>query len=264
MATYTSNEITEANKLKLSLINENKMCFEAFILRIKDEISISCSMPIKLPTKNLLSIIDRSKEWFYKNYEYSVEEGYLYIDKALFETDQFLTDRSIVLPKDIYSVYGLHKVNYQNFDMGKDFVRYSNTYVNYGVEHSFEDLMSYVAAEKYSSMRQQVLSKKYTGFSFNNLSHKFRIAGETPDTGIVLEVYKVIPDCNLFQDEVFFRYVVAQAQKNIALVLGIFAYNLPGNITINYDLISSMGTEAIDKIETEIKEQEGTDYFFMA
>jgi len=222
MATYTSNEITEANKLKLSLINENKMCFEAFILRIKDEISISCSMPIKLPTKNLLSIIDRSKEWFYKNYEYSVEEGYLYIDKALFETDQFLTDRS------------------------------------------FEDLMSYVAAEKYSSMRQQVLSKKYTGFSFNNLSHKFRIAGETPDTGIVLEVYKVIPDCNLFQDEVFFRYVVAQAQKNIALVLGIFAYNLPGNITINYDLISSMGTEAIDKIETEIKEQEGTDYFFMA
>jgi hypothetical protein len=264
METYNGgNDLSEQNELKLRLVNEQKMCLESFMLKVKDELTVSCSIPVKIPDSNLLSIIGRSKEWFYKHYEYSVEEGFLYIDRALYETDQFKIDRSIVLPKDIYSVYGVHKINHKYFDIGKEFIRYSNTYVNYGVESTFEDLMGYVAAEKYNSLRSDILTKKWTSFNFNNLTHKFRLSGEVVDTDLVLEVYRIVPDCELFQDELFFRYVVAQAQKNIALVLGMFAYNLPGNITINYDLIQSLGQEEITKIEEQVKSEEGTDWFMI-
>lgn len=254
--------INEQNQETLKLLNEQKMCLESFLLKVKDELTVSCSIPVKIPDRNLLNIIERSKEWFYKHYEYSMEEGYLFIDRALYETEQFKKDKSILIPKDIYSIHGVHRVDYKYFDIGKDFIRYSNTYVSYGIESTFEDLMGYVAAEKYNSLRSDILTKKWVAHSFNNLTHKFIMKGQVLDADLVLEVYRIIPDCELFSDELFFRYVVAKAQKNIALILGMFAYNLPGNITINYDLIQSMGTDELEKIETEIKEDESADWFY--
>ena len=44
--------------------------------------------------------------------------------------------------------------------------------------------------------------------------------------------------------------------------MGTFNYNLPGNITINYDLINSEGQDELSSIVEEIKGDEGVDYFF--
>ena len=48
----------------------------------------------------------------------------------------------------------------------------------------------------------------------------------------------------------------------MARILGTFSFNLPGNITINYDLISGEGREEVDRVVEEIKNDEGVDYFF--
>ncbi len=64
------------------------------------------------------------------------------------------------------------------------------------------------------------------------------------------------------KDEVFYRYVVAKAKIQLSRILGTFAFNLPGGITINYDLIRSEGQEEITKIEEEVKADEGMDFFF--
>ena len=258
-----NNTYEQMKKEALDIINQQKICLENFILEVHDELTITCNIPVKIPDKNLINIIKRAKKWFYKNYEYAVETGYFYVPTAAFSTTQFNTDRSIVLPESIFSVFNIHKVNYEQMDEPFDFVNYSNQYITYGVKNTFEDLMGYVIGEKYNTDRESYLVKKFTGFQYNDLTRKLILTGEIPDTDLVLEVYKTVPDCALFQDELFFRYVVAMAQKNIAMVLGIFAYNLPGNITINFDMIQSAGQEAIDQIKEEIKEQEGTDYFFV-
>ena len=42
--------------------------------------------------------------------------------------------------------------------------------------------------------------------------------------------------------------------------LAIFNYSLPGNISINADIIQSMGESALDKVIENIKNDEGTDW----
>jgi hypothetical protein len=64
----------------------------------------------------------------------------------------------------------------------------------------------------------------------------------------------------LFGDEIFFRYVAAKVMISLGQKLAIFGYNLPGGITINADIIQSMGQDELDKVIEEIKTDEGTDW----
>ena len=66
----------------------------------------------------------------------------------------------------------------------------------------------------------------------------------------------------MIKHKVPIRYCVGQAKVQLARIVGTFQFNLPGNITINYDLISSEGKDEIAAIVEEIKGDEGVDYFF--
>lgn len=255
ISNLTSQEYRDAE-------NEKKICLESFILRVKDEVSVSCSLPVKIPDKNLLNIIEQCKRWFYEHYEYSVEEAYLYVKNAAFTSAVFKSTNGIVLPNEVFSVYGVHKVGGDIASMW-DYIKLGSTYPINTTKDFAEDLMGFVITEGYLSLRNKMLANKYVRWSYNELTHNFKIHGEIPREDIVLEVYKIIPDCALFQNGKFFDYVVAKTHKNIAKVLGLFTYNLPGGVSINFDLIQSMGQETIDRLEEEIKSAEGTNWFFV-
>jgi hypothetical protein len=99
-------------------------------------------------------------------------------------------------------------------------------------------------------------------FNYNRMSNKLFIGGETPDRDCVAMTYAKLPIEYLMQDEVFYRYVVAKCKVQLSRILGTFAFNLPGNITINYDLIRSEGQDELSAIIEEIKGEEGMDFFF--
>ena len=125
----------------------------------------------------------------------------------------------------------------------------------------FIALMYYVVNELFIDNARQVL-QPHISYSYNRLSKKFRFQGELPINAVIFQVYVTISDCDLFNDEVFIRYCTAQAKISLSRILGTFQYNLPGNITINYDLIRSEGQEELTAIIEEIKGDEGVDYFF--
>lgn len=77
---------------------------------------------------------------------------------------------------------------------------------------------------------------------------------------VICEIYETIPDCALFNDEIFFRYVAAKVKVSLGQKLQIFSFNLPGNIQVNPDAIQSLGQEELDRVIEEIKEDEGTDW----
>ena len=132
---------------------------------------------------------------------------------------------------------------------------------SFGAGLGSENLMYYVVNELFLDNARQVLQQQIS-FKYNRLTHKFRFMGELPRHAVVFHVGAKIPDCDLFQDEAFFRYCVAQAKISLSRILGTFNYNLPGNITLNYDLIRSEGQEEVAAIVEEIKSDEGADYFF--
>lgn len=254
-------------------------CLNEFITEIADEVTGACMIPMNLPKKEVQNIIKRAKKWFYKNYEYSMKESFVVLPKALFETDYFKQNRSFILPKgsdilgeggfEIFSVYGVFEtgsrwggsqdINFTQGDFSYERMLMGSMYGGAHTASAAENLQYYVVQEKFYDLARQIIQNPIS-FHYNQLTHQLKFTGETPTKDIILEVYETIPDCALFNDEIFFRYVAAKVKVSLGQKLQIFSFNLPGNIQVNADAIQGLGQEELDKVIEEIKEDEGTDW----
>lgn len=268
----------------------SQACLDALVKEINDELTIACQVPFTVPKKALARMIGRAKDYFYKIYEDSVEEMYIALPGGTFAKNSFRkgidnsneelsntnieSSRGIVtMPERVLSVNNVFEIGgFQGEDGGfgsrsfsagdPDFAIdkfvYSNTF---GAGIGSENLMYYVINEMFIDNARQILQQQIS-YSYNRLTKKFRFQGELPKRAVVFQIYATIPDCALYSDEAFIRYCIAQAKVQLGRIMGTFNYNLPGNITINYDMIMSEGKEELEAIVTEIKEDEGTDFFY--
>ena len=248
--------------------NFGTSCFVDFVKEVSDEITGACMIPMNLPQVEVEAIINRAKKWFYKKYEYSVQENFFVIPKAAFATTYFKASRTINMPSTVYSIFGVHKTNasgisadvdFQSGDFSIERALHGNMYGNAGVAGAAESLEYYVINQQFFDLARQIMDNPYS-FDFNRLSRALRFTGETPDRDVILEVYETIPDCALYEDELFFRYVSAKIKISLGSKLSIFEFQLPGNITVNGSVIVDMGTSELEAIIEEIAFDEGTDW----
>jgi hypothetical protein len=269
---------------------EQNKCLEDLIQEINDELTIACQIPFTVPKKELARIINRAKGYFYKIYEDSVEEMYLALPRTAFLgkpfTQGIYTEEDplnktniqnprgvVIMPNEVFAVNAVYEIGgfsgeaggFGNWsfsagdpDFSIDKFIYSDMY---GAGIGSDNLMYYVVNEKFLDNTRQVLEAQI-GYTYNRLTHKFRFTGELPNNAVIFQVFTTIPDCDLFTDEAFIRYVIAKAKIQLSRILGTFTFNLPGNITINYDLVMSEGQAELDTLIEEIKGDEGVDYFF--
>lgn len=255
---------------------EAGQCMDAFIRDINSHITGACMIPIKLPKKETIKIVQRAVQWFYKNYEDSVQSNYYIIDKANYETTTFKKSRMMTLPGPrpdgsgrIFSVNNLIvagenmagasgslKVSGSDFSTERLLFGGSGNSITKGAD----DLMYYVVTEKFFDLARHVLVNRIS-FEYNRLTRNLKILGEKPNNHLVLEVYETIPDCALFQDEIFFRYVAAHVKKAIGTMIMMFGYSMPGNVTLNGDMIRDDANDEITEIKEDIKGDEGVDWF---
>ena len=261
---YLGDQVAQTKEQRRHQINEDKMCLESFVLRLKTEITSCCQIPLNIPDKQIFNIIEQCKSWFYEHYEYSVEESYLCLSNEIFQTPEFKYSGSVKLPKEVFSVYGVYKVDLGHVSSMWDYVKLGLNFPANSLTVVNDDLMWFVLQDYYLSFRDQMMTDKYMRWSYNELTNNFKVMGATPQYDVVLAVYKKIPDCALFRNDKFFEYVTAKCYKNLAKILGLFNFSLPGSIQINYDNLASMGQDIIDKIEDDIKTGEGTDFFMMS
>jgi hypothetical protein len=252
-------------------------CRNAFIDELADEITGSCMIPMNLPRKEVLNIVERAKKWFYKNYEYSVKESFIVLPIELFKTEYFKKTRSFTLPGmdpvtgggEIFSVYGCFPtgsnwggsmdINFTQGDFAIERMMLGGTYGGSKTGAAAENLQYYVINESFFDLARQIIHNPLS-FHYNQLTHELKFTGETPTKNVILEVYETIPECALFSDEIFFRYCAAKIKISLGQKLGIFGFTLPGNITVNADLIQGMGESELEAVIEEIKSDEGTDW----
>ena len=284
-----------ANKNTYCNDPDEAACLDALIKIINDDLTIACQIPFTVPKKELNNIIQRAKKYFYKIYEDSVEQMYIALppgalaksdfrqgvpfgkgqaNETITNKNQISNPRGIVqMPSRVYSVndvfeiggfsgedggFGQMSFNADDVDFSIDKFIYDDVY---GAGIGSENLMYYVVNSLFMDNARQVLLPQIS-YTFNRLTKKFRFQGELPKNAVIFEIFSTIPDCALFEDEAFQRYVIGQAKIQLSRILGTFSFNLPGNITINYDLVQSEGREEVDRIVEEIKGDEGVDYFF--
>lgn len=254
-------------------------CLNDFLNEIGSHVTGACMIPMNLPQSEVYNIIKRAKKWFYKNYEYSMVENFLYIPKEVFATEQFKKRRALTMPGqsvttgggEVFSIYGVFErgangygssITFETGDFDMERMLYGSlSGGGSSVAASMENLQYYVVNQSAFELTRQILENPIS-YHYSQLTHELKFTGQTPKQDVFLEVYETIPDCALFNDEIFFRYVAAKVMVSLGQKLAIFGYNLPGNITVNADVIQGMGQDELDKVIEEIKNDEGTDWMF--
>ena len=256
-------------------------CKNAFLAEISDEITGACMIPVQLPQKEIINIINRAKKWMYKKYEYSVKENYYHIPHAVFKTEYFKKHRTLTLPGpsanggggEVYSVHGVYDLASGwngvgmgmdvRFQSGSDFslerMLFRGMYEGSGMAEAAEELQYYVLNASLADMSRQILENPIS-YNYSQLTGDLKIMGDTPKGDVILEVYETIKDCALYGDELFFRYVSAKIKQSLGAKLGIFKFAMPGNVEFDYGAIKDMGDEELSAIEEEIKGDEGVDW----
>lgn len=240
---------------------------DEFISNVQQELSVACALPFTIPQAELERIINISADWFYKKYEDAVEERYYFITRSLFDSQQFKIKRTITMPDCVFSVWGLKKLKE---DFGRS-MSFDGT-ADFGIERLFlsdsvslgqgtENLMYYTLNMYWMDVASHIINHSVS-YNYNRNSHELFFSGEKPNRDCVAICYVKLPIETLMNDEVFFRYVVAKAKMQLSRIIGTFDFNLPGNIKINYDLIREEGKDELDRIQEEIKSEEGMDFFF--
>ncbi len=257
-------------------------CLNEFLAEIGDEITGACMIPVNLPQKEVINIIKRAKKWFYKKYEDSVKENYYHIPNNVFKSDYFKQHRVLNLPGpdssgggSVYSVYGVYDLASgwnstgtgidMRFQGGSDFaierMLFRGMYDGAGAAVTAEELQYYVLNASLADMSRMILENPLS-FQYSRLTGELKFMGDTPLGDVILELYETVPDCALYSDEIFFRYVSAKIKQSLGAKLGIFKFALPGNVEFDYGAIKDMGDEELAAIEEEIKGDEGVDWMF--
>jgi len=255
-------------------------CLNDFVQELADEITGSCMIPMNLPSAEVSNIIARARKWFYKKYEYSVKENYYHIPNSVFDSVTFKSTRTLTLPDaaadgsgKVYSVYGLYDLASGwngvgsgldvRFQSGGDFaiekMLFRGMYEGGGMAETAEELQYYVLNASMADMSRMILENPIS-FSYSQLTGDLKFMGDTPKGDVILEVYETIPDCALYSDEIFFRYVSAKIKQSLGSKLAIFKFALPGNVDFDYDAIKSMGDDELSEIIEEINGDEGVDW----
>lgn len=124
---------------------------------------------------------------------------------------------------------------------------------------SADNTMYYICTEAFLDISRQIFQNMIS-FKYNRLTNNLRFLGELPKSDVILDVLVRVPDCDLYNDDLFRRYVIADCKIQLGRILGAFSYQMPGNISINVEAIANEGTTEKENILQELKDMSGAWY----
>ena len=124
---------------------------------------------------------------------------------------------------------------------------------------SADNTMYYICTEAFLDISRQIFQNMIS-FRYNRLTNNLRFLGELPKSDVILDVLVRVPDCDLYNDDLFRRYVIADCKVQLSRILGAFSYQLPGNISVNVEAIANEGSTEKEQILQELKDMSGAWY----
>lgn len=247
--------------------------FEQLIDIVQQDLTFSGTLPKVLSDQEVKRTIrEICLEWFYKNYQYAVQKFYYFIryDKLMRETYSMF--QYLQLPEEVENITKIVKM--EDTSMFRLGIQAPNLSINLGVTNqpfltSFVttagDLALYRSTISYFADEINKLTKNTIFHNYNHINKRLHFLSEIPDqSNLMLECWVRIQEEELFDYEMFKRFVIGTCRSRMGELLGRFNFQMPGNFTYNANDIISQGKEMVEEVKTQIKEQSTTCWFKMS
>ena len=246
-----------------------------FITRVQQEVTQSCALPFALPAERIPEYILQAAQYFWQNCDFSVEERHYYIKNSDICKCNTL-NKIVQLPPQILGVHGVYRVNsglkygaMGDFSIERMMLSSYSMFGGAGTVGSGMSMQGtgYNLSDVIVSMYEvdtfnQAFQAPLT-YNYNQFSNKLVLLGDLGYSDLLLATMQRCKIQDLYNNYYFFRYVVCLCKRALSTIYGMFEFNLPGGISINYSTLSDQADSEIDKIDEWIQNNRACDYFFM-
>ena len=270
---------------------EEVECLNDFVESIQNEMSVNGSIPFTIPAEAIAQLTKNARTLFYKSYEDAHEEMFIAIPQKELHKKAFrhgvehmkeegdkkvLKDRrgTYMLPEGVISVVGVYSLDgwsgeagwntgllgKNSGDISLQRMVYQSVY-DRTMAVSADNTMYYICTEAFLDMSRQIFQNMIS-FRYNRLTNNLSFLGELPKCDVILDVLVRVPGCDLYNDDLFRRYVIADCKIQLGRILGTFSYQMPGNVSINVESIANEGSTEKEAILQELKDMSGAWYIF--
>lgn len=267
-------------------------CLNDFVESIQNEMSVNGAIPFTIPAESIAQLTKNAKTMFYKMYEDASEEMFIAIPESEIRKRSFQrgihsmtgpgdnkvtsnkehTRGTYLLPEGVVSVVGVYSLGgwsgeagwntgllgKNSGDVSLHRMVYQSVY-DRTMAVSADNTMYYICTEAFLDMSRQIFQNMIS-FKYNRLTNNLRFLGELPKSDVILDVLVRVPDCDLYNDDLFRRYVIADCKTQLSRILGAFSYQMPGNISVNVEAIANEGSTEKENILQELKDMSGAWY----
>lgn len=267
-------------------------CLNDFVESIQNEMSVNGAIPFTIPAESIAQLVKNAKTMFYKMYEDASEEMFIAIPESEIRKKSFQrgihsmegpgdnkvtsnkehTRGTYLLPEGVVSVVGVYSLGgwsgeagwntgllgKNSGDVSLHRMVYQSVY-DRTMAVSADNTMYYICTEAFLDMSRQIFQNMIS-FKYNRLTNNLRFLGELPKSDVILDVLVRVPDCDLYNDDLFRRYVIADCKVQLSRILGAFSYQMPGNISVNVEAIANEGATEKEQILQELKDMSGAWY----
>lgn len=244
-----------------------------FVQRVISDITTSCVLPFQLPPEQVVNKIKLAAQFFWEYVDSAVEERYFIIKRRDF-CDGNVFNKTVQLPDQIQSVFGVRKVQ-ENMKYGSagDFSlerMLMSTYsmfggagmIGGGNAQKGYNLTDMVAALYEVSTFQEVLNPPLT-FDFNPYSKKLVILGDLGRSDVVIQTFTRVRIQDLYKSYYFFKMVIGLCKQAMGNIYGAWEFKYPGGVSLNIDRIVDAGGNEVDEVKEWAENTRGNDIMFL-
>lgn len=267
----------ESGNVNLSVLEqyESEIDYQ-FIVRVQNEVTGSCALPIAVPADRIPEYIIQSAQWFWLNDDNCVEErGYVIPNDIICKCNAI--NKLLQLPHQIQAVHGCYKIQ-KNLKYGAmgDFSLERMLLTSYSmfggvgtIANGFNGttgMAGFSLSDVVTSLYEvdtfnQVLNAPLS-YNYNCNSHKLVLLGDLKNSDLLINCWQRCRIQDLYNYYYFYRYVVCLVKRNLSQIYGTFEFKYPGGVTINYSTFADTAESELEKIEEWVKDQHAVDYFF--
>lgn len=233
---------------------------------VKEELTFSRALPYVIPDKEIERIMRIAEGYFYDNWRHAVEPRYLAIPQDVFSNPRFKKERAIRLPDCVQFVHQMKEARGSSIfgTIDRDFSE--NKFVGSEVFMTpfiGESLMYRTILFSFLDLTKGFVLDTFA-YNYNRNTHDLIVVGRNPVAGgAILEVAKKIDLEDLYNDEVFQRYVRAKAKLRLGELLTSFDYNLPGGVKVNYTNLVTRAEAEMTAVMEMMKGENTADWLFL-